>query len=501
MVFLGYDLADHIQIIGIYGNPAFSEPIEYTLDLILSTCGVKYKVIPLNEFRLEEYDLNEVLAFSYGREYLDRGFVKQIHIYASDFFGQNYLKLPSMPRMPLERYDGLPVIYSGSGQLDGFVKISENLVETNIDIIASSFFMVSRYEEVIIDAKDKYDRFPASASIAFKEEFLDRPLVNEYVELIWSWINSLDARIKRKAVWPQDKKFAVCLTHDVDGIWKYSLTPPLIGIIIAIIKEKNLALALKVTSDYLGRLLHLKRDPHDTFDYITWLENRSGFKSSFYFMAGGNSAFDRGHTVQQPKALRLAKSLERRGFEIGLHPSFNSYADPQLMASEKSEMDKVIGNQSYGCRQHYLRWKTPDTWRIQEQLGFLYDTTLSFADHIGFRCGICLPFRPFDVIKNRQLDCWELPLTVMDRCLQAPDYQNLPPDEACQEIIRHIDTVKKFNGVFVLLWHNSSLDDYGDWKGWRRVYEKVMEYISDQNAFVSSGREIIKYWSYLRLTD
>lgn len=161
------------------------------------------------------------------------------------------------------------------------------------------------------------------------------------------------------------------------------------------------------------------------------------------------------------------------------------------MASEKSALDRVVSNKSYGCRQHYLNWKSPGTWRIQEQLGILYDTTLSFADSIGFRCGICLPFKPFDVVENRRLNIWELPLTVMEGSLQGLNYQNLSPEEGYKEIIRHIEIVKKFSGVFVLLWHNHSLEDSEGWKGWKKVYEEVMEYISRQNAFVSSGRNII----------
>ncbi len=38
------------------------------------------------------------------------------------------------------------------------------------------------------------------------------------------------------------------------------------------------------------------------------------------------------------------------------------------------------------------------------------------------------------------------------------NYQNLTPEEGFQRIKNIINTVKKYQGVFVLLWHNSSLD-------------------------------------------
>jgi len=132
-----------------------------------------------------------------------------------------------MPQLPLKRWNGLPVIYEGNGDIRSPVVQSENLIETNIDIIASSFFMLSRYEEVIVDEKDQYDRFPATASVAYKEDFLTRPIVNEYIDLLWGWIDSFQLGFKRRVFWG-GKDFAVLLTHDVDTIQRFRWwRPPL----------------------------------------------------------------------------------------------------------------------------------------------------------------------------------------------------------------------------------------------------------------------------------
>jgi len=158
---------------------------------------------------------------------------------------------------------------------------------------------------------------------------------------------------------------------------------------------------------------------------------------------------------------------------------------------EKEKLEKITENAIFGGRQHYLRWKTPDTWRILEKAGLKYDTTLSFADHEGFRCGICLPYKPFDVLENRVLDIWELPLTVMDGSLF--NYQNLTPEEGFWRIKSIINTVKKYQGVFVLLWHNSSLDDLS-YPGWIKVYEKTIEYLGRENVFNAPAKGIIDWW-------
>lgn len=158
---------------------------------------------------------------------------------------------------------------------------------------------------------------------------------------------------------------------------------------------------------------------------------------------------------------------------------------------EKEKLEKVTENGIFGGRQHYLRWKSPDTWRILEKAGLKYDTTLSFADHEGFRCGICFPYKPFDILRNRVLNIWELPLIVMDGSLF--NYQNLIPEEGFQRIKTLVDTIKKYHGVFVLLWHNSSLNDL-KLPGWIRVYKETMEYLGKQDIFNDAAQGIIDRW-------
>lgn len=456
--------------------------------MIFLAYGVSYRIIPSNRFNPVEYGLNKAVIVSYGKKCLNTEVKNQIHIYTSDLFRENYLKPDSMPKVPLKRYGGLPVIYYGCGDFDGFIRRSENLIETNIDMVASSFFMLSRYEEIVLGKKDKFDRFPATESLAYKEEFLDRPIVNEYIELLWNWIDNFGLGFKKKKLWG-NKDFAICLTHDVDTVRKYKIYPPLRTIGSLVVKDKNLKKAFALIIDYSKA--KLDKDPYDNFSYIMDLENKYGFKSSFYFMSGGNTKYDGSYSINDSYIISLIKTLQEEGFEVGLHSSFNSYNNFQMLNLEKEKLEKASENAIFGGRQHYLRWKTPETWRILEKAGLKYDTTLSFADYEGFRCGICFPYKPFDIFKNRVLDIWEMPLTVMDGSLF--DYQNLTPEEGFQRIKNLIDTIKKYNGLFVLLWHNSSLDDLR-LPAWIKVYEKTIEYLGKQNLFNDTAQGIISWW-------
>lgn len=484
----------NVNIVATYDNYEFSAPIEYTLDLILSVYGVKYEIIPFHQLDRAALGQNTVII-SYGHTLLDAGAGHQIHIYASTFFGQDYLKPKSMPTLPLSRYENLPIVYTDNSSLEASVTKSPNLIETKIDIIASSFFMVSRYEEVVLDVRDQHDRFPASASLAFKEGFLDRPIVNEYIDLLWDWIKFLHPDLQRHPLWPNGKEFAVCLTHDVDNTRRYCF-PNIIRLAGSmIIRQRRFLTALAMFFDYGRVLAGLKKDPFDTFDYFLETEAKDGIVPSFYFMAGGNHVpFDERDTLEKSRVADLALRLKSRGCEIGLHPSFDTYNSPEMMAAEKAMLDRIFGGSHYGCRQHYLRFRVPQTWHIQEQLGFLYDTSMAFADHVGFRCGYCLPFRPFDLLQNRVLGLWELPLTVMETSLRSKNYQHLMSEEGYKYIVSLIETVKKHSGLFILLWHNSTLNKYSEWAGWKDIYEGVVKYIEQEKPLVTSAEHIVRLW-------
>jgi len=481
----------------VYQNHDFEPQIKYIFNVIFGTYGVDYKILSQNQLSGAVVD-RPYFVISYGKEKPSYSCSAHIHIYESDLFGEHYLQPESMPAIPLKRYNTLPVLYCGNGSLDSFVRESDSLIETNIDIVASSFFMLTRYEEIILGIRDEFGRFPARASLAYKEEFLNRPIVNEYIELLWSWLHSLTPEICREPLWPDSMEFAVCLTHDVDQVSRYSVsrltllrpaakaqaTQPL---------RKKVWWAVSLILDYLRFLLHLEKDPYDTFDYILGLEGKYGFKSSFYFMACRIGTPDMAYSINERKVIDTIHSIEASGCEVGLHGSYDSYDDVSRMAEEKSRLDGVLSTVHYGCRQHYLRWRTPDTWRIQSKSGLLYDTTLTFPDKVGFRCGICLPFKPFDIVENRVIDIWELPTVVMDASFTYPDYQNYSFEEGYSEIIRHINTVKEVNGVFVLLWHNFFHPRAG-WMRQKRIFEAVLNYINEQNAWVTNGREIISYF-------
>jgi hypothetical protein len=144
---------------------------------------------------------------------------------------------------------------------------------------------------------------------------------------------------------------------------------------------------------------------------------------------------------------------------------------PAELSAEAERCRSAIGEDTIGGRQHYLRW-SPDTWLHWEQCGLAYDSTVGYADRVGFRAGTCWPYRPWLWSENRRADLLEIPLIVMDQTLVSPVYMGLPPDEsvaAVQDVLRKCANV---GGVLTLLWHNNCLGwPYAAY--WPRIFDAL----------------------------
>ena len=165
------------------------------------------------------------------------------------------------------------------------------------------------------------------------------------------------------------------------------------------------------------------------------------------------------------------KEIQDRGHEIGFHPGYYTFDNKAEWNKEFSNLKKHIPYYNItGGRQHFLRFQVPTTWRLWEDAGMQYDSSLSFADHAGFRCGTCYEFPVFDAIKRKTLNLYERPLLIMDTTIQKPHYMGMKKDKAIEYISQLKTTTRLFKGDFTILWHNSNLESYES----RQIYESTV---------------------------
>lgn len=370
----------------------------------------------------------------------------------------------------------IPVIYGeklGDGE---YIKVADREIQIGIDVFGSAFFMLSRYEEVVKNARDQYDRFSAKESLAYQEGFLERPIINEYIEILWWAIKKLWPDLKRKK-----RTFRIIPTHDVDRPYgtaflnSYEKMRSLAG---DLIKRRNISLfwrRLKMIANIAIKGYEFDED--NTFDFIMDISERNGLISNFYFMTlNGVSDFDGNYDIERYELTNLIKKIAFRGHEIGIHPSFVSYDNENVFLRCVESLKNTLTNMGLhfdilGGRQHYLRWKCPETWCLYEKAGLTYDTTLAFADHIGFRCGVCYEYPVFDVVARKALGVYERPLIVMEGSGLDKSYMGLTKEEMLCRCLKLKETCRKYQGDFVILWHNSSLATQED----KLLYQNIIE--------------------------
>src|SRR5690606_9180319 len=180
-------------------------------------------------------------------------------------------------------------------------------------------------------------------------------------------------------------------------------------------------------------------DPANTFDWIMDQSEKHGLTSAFYFICGRTDpSKDADYEPEHPAIRELMRRIHQRGHEIGLHPSYNTYQNPQAIATEANRLRKVmseegIKQQQFGGRMHYLRWEHPTTMLGWEQTGMTYDSTLSYADRPGFRCGTCFEYPAFDPSKGEALKLRVRPLIAMECTVMAERYLGLGAGEVAFE--------------------------------------------------------------------
>lgn len=346
-----------------------------------------------------------------------------------------------------------------------------------IDIFGSAFWMLARIEELSTEGLDNHGRFPGARSLAARAGFVDRPIIDEYVALLRE---ALSQRFPSLLL--RSSKFRMHISHDVDAPSRLGLgmsLPWLKGVVRQVCKErspKGLATASR-------RLIKTPRaiesnDPMNTFDYLMAQSEKRGIRSAFYFFGGRtNSRSDAAYNLAHPAIQALLTDIHSRGHEIGLHPSYNTYLDPDAIAAEAQSLFyncRRLGIQQdqWGGRMHFLRWRWPDTATAWSDAGLHYDSTLGFADRAGFRCGTSQEYTAFDPIQREAIPLRLRPLIVMECTIVAPRYMGLNYSEAAYETMFKLkDTCRKYGGGFSLLWHNSHFTTPED----RALYEAVLD--------------------------
>lgn len=391
----------------------------------------------------------------------------------------------------------IPVLFPNSHEKQSFYSQDGNII-FNHDFIKSVYYLLSGYQEYNNMDLDSFGRYLSGSSIQSKLGIINKPVVNYYFVEIISGIEEFCSKHYRRLTKRDHRNtFSLFLTHDVDRIKYFSINSLLytIKLLFRFIKEgKKRTTLVKEIFRIAFHLINIfdHKDPYWNFEELTQKEKELGICSTYFFLPRDQKHVDSYYDIDNRKIRELIEFLRKEGCEIGLHGTVLSSKSFDSLKTIVSNFLKITGLTQTGIRQHRLMWQHPLTAKNHDVAGISYDSTLGFADHEGFRNSYCNPFKLFDFKKNRMLSYWEIPLNVMDSTLFY--YRKLPVEEAMDSALAIISEIKRFNGVFTLLWHNSYFNE-SEVPGITEFYYTLLGKIIAEKPEITTGLKIIKKYN------
>ena len=274
-------------------------------------------------------------------------------------------------------------------------------------------------------------------------------------------------------------EFTVCLSHDVDRVKK---TFQFFTHFLKSLKNIEIESAI-----YQMQSL-FQKSHYWNFCKIMKIEEQLGIKSTFFFLnetypfnplKASSWRLSLGYYDLFEQNLQGAiRELDSQGWEIGLHGSYLSFKDVDLLKKEKSELESILSHPVLGVRQHYLNLDQ-HTWTRQAEAGFLYDASFGFTRDIGFKDN---RFHPFEPLSNRHF--FVMPLALMDGCVMR---KRNPLTEA----INVIKLAEEKRACLVLNWHQERFNEK-EFPGWMSLYLRLIEECKVRKARFTTIGEYIR---------
>lgn len=347
---------------------------------------------------------------------------------------------------------------------------------------------------------DLHGRLIRKYSAQYKKGVLEKPIVNEYLMLLKMW---LKIRLKNPlgSYLPSGKKCMVVLSHDVDKPINPGDPYEWYHAVKGYLGKGKIMLAARNTSSFLRRKL---KDPSNKdrcwlFHEVMESEAKLGVRSTFFFAAksinGPNSSlFDVNYNLSSPRFVKVIRAILERGFEVGLHLSYNANQKSDYIAKEKETLERIAGCQVIGNRHHFWKMKRPfwHTLEDHKTAGLLYDTSIAFNELPGYRLGIALPFYPWNPENSQRIDVVQIPTVLMDGAFFYEE--TLSSSEVVLKFKNILEGLKKNEGAACIDWHvHTSYPGSKEFRAWGEGYLALLHFlVEDSEVLICNGERALQ---------
>lgn len=340
-------------------------------------------------------------------------------------------------------------------------------LELPFDLLAATFYMVSRYEEYLPHREDEHGRFATPEHLAVQAGFKDEPVVDQWACLLKRLI---EEHYPDYVFPPRSYRFVQ--TVDIDAAWRYrhkGVLRTLAGTLRDMVVRRDMDEVRRRCRVLAGREV----DPYDSFDYIIAQRQRApGSYLLFFCLLADYGQYDKPANYLNPHTRELLQHLGDHA-KIGIHPGYGALEHPHTVDTETKRLEAILHRTIVRSRYHFLRLQLPLSYRILQHTGIRHDYTMGYADDTGFRAGISVPFPFYDLERDHETELLLHPFCVMDTVLQR--HLKLTPEEGLERYRTLIDSIRRVDGTYCCVVHNQNLCDLDGWQGWREVYEQMLD--------------------------
>ena len=284
----------------------------------------------------------------------------------------------------IEKWKGLPAFFKTGPES-----------RLPFDIFAASFYLISRYEEYLPHIKDELGSYTPYQSLAYKNSFLEKPIIDLWAVRLKDQLNSLFPDLshiswKKPKFLPlisvvnpfqyKNKSLLFCLSDFLSFVWKLDFF---------LIAEQFLV------------LFGLKKDPYDNFDELERLFNDFKIYPQYFFLFAKNPNFERGLSIYKTAYRELVKHVADYN-KVSLLVSYDAQNDPSILAKERKILKKLIHQQILSVRFNFGLFSSAKAYYglISEELE--EDYSMGYNDEIGYRASTAVPFYFYDLNNDLQ---------------------------------------------------------------------------------------------------
>lgn len=423
-------------------SPHITNRLEYTLDVIFGAVIKTDWKLTTDVKKFKEHNGPKI---NYSNENLREGF----YLGAFGLLSTTAIELQALEVFKLEDFIA-------------FFKTDKS--DYPFDIFSATFYLISRYEEYLPYSKDSYGRFPHTASLAFRENFLDVPLVN-------IWLQHFKNELSKKLVDLNFTQSQFCFlpTYDIDIAWSFKNKGPL----------RNLGGFLKKPSvERLKVLSGITPDPFDSYSFLKNLHSSKKINPKYFVLtARRNTTYDKNILPTNNDFKKLVNNLDG---EVCLHPSWGSNEDIDEIKAEKKLLEEICGNKVDKSRQHYIKFNLPRTYNDLIKAGIKEEYSMGYGSINGFRASIATSYYWYNLAKGEKTNLLLHPFCFMDA---NSFYEQKQDKETTLTELRHyLNVCRNVNAELITIFHNHFLGSDTMFKGWGEMYELFIEECSNEKG-------------------